>query len=74
MATLPQMFAGCAKHDSEFQYATPPPPCVHCAEDEKILEERIIAVAHAIVPMYSFTREREAIAEALRSLVSEIRR
>lgn len=76
-AALKSLFPVCVKH----QIAAG--ECSHCAEDEKILEERIEAVVTAAMDMSFAVRERDErgqqtssdqLRDALRSLVREVRR
>ena len=80
---LGKLYDGCRKHDSEFQYSEPPPPCPHCAEDAKILEERIGRVTTAVADLCFAVRAEDMgsqdnaqtdLRAALRDLVREVRR
>lgn len=67
----------CNKHSHGYKTL----PCPHCAEDEKILTERIEAVAESLFPTSEVRGlsadeflSRDEFVDALRSLVREIRR
>lgn len=48
--------------------------CIHCAEDAKLLEDRVKAVAGLLIPSWEDHPKHAMLVEALRDLIREARR